>query len=521
MKYDLQNITPKNLNNYKPTYWQHQGLALGMETRKNNPYYSLRVGRSSQTNTTEINLFDSKLFAHEPKFGEIIERQIADSIFCQIPLVLYATEESTYPTSQTDEFKKLKNKLNALSAEPAELSFRLGNVVNLYNVFQHFYPYMDVLKVDWDRELGKALEGCFTDKTEKDHFITLQKFTAPLKDGHIAFSKQIKKDNTLSFLTGPRLIEGAWGPYILPISWEWIEDSLVVTNVHKALTQIKIGDVITEIDHVNPKIHFENIYARISAGTEGWLKYRANLLSLLGSKNSEVVLTIGSQDVKLTRDKGYLESKQSMPPYQPDRKIINDSVIYLNLTRLPYEFIMNLMPKLEKSRSIIYDLRGYPTQGNYRFLSHLIKKMDTVKTDMRIPQVVYPDRNFVGYKTFPVMSSSVLQRKEPYLGDKQNIFLTDGSAISAAETIMIYVKGYGLATIVGQPTAGTDGNAIQFWLPGGIGLSWTGMEMVKLDGSQLHGVGILPDIYANKTIKGIMQGKDDVLEKAIELTDNQ
>lgn len=96
--------------------------------------------------------------------------------------------------------------------------------------------------------------------------------------------------------------------------------------------------------------------------------------------------------------------------------------------------------------------------------------------------------------------------------------MTNGKAISAAESIMIYVKGYDLATVVGQPTAGTDGNVIKLWLPGGIGVTWTGMEMVKLDGSQLHGIGILPDIYANKTINGIIQGRDDVLERAIELT---
>lgn len=518
LDYDLQKIIPKSLEKYKPTYWQHQGLALGMVRNTYNPYYSIRVNRTAQTDTTGMGLSNSKLFAYAPKFGEIIERQIGDSIFCQIPLVLYSTEENTYPRSSGDGFKKLKNKLDGLSPEPTELSFRLGNVINLYNVFQHFYPYMDVLNVDWDRELGEALASCYTDKTEKEHVITLQKFTAPLKDGHVVFSKKINKANGLALSNEPALIEGAWDPYILPISWEWIEDNLVVTDIYEDRSPIKIGDVITEIDHNSPKVYFEKVYSRISAGTEGWLQYRANLLSLLGSKNSETILTIGDQDVKLTRDKSYRESEQSITPYQADQKIINDSVIYLNLTRLPYEFIMDLMPLLEKSKSIIWDLRGYPAQGNYRFLSHLIKKMDTAKTDIRIPQVIYPGRNFVGHKTFPVMSSRILQKKQPYLGNKQNIFLTNGSAISAAETIMIYVKGYGLAIIVGQPTAGTNGNAIKLSLPGGIGLSWTGMEMVKLDGSQLHGIGILPDIYANKTINGIMQGRDDILERAIELT---
>lgn len=379
LKYDLQQITPGNLENYKTTYWQHQGLSLGMVKNKSNPYNSIRVGRMVRPEVNEIGDEDYKLFDYTPEFGEIIERQIADGIFCQIPLVLYVNEDSTYPRSSDDGFNKLKNELEMLSTDPANLSFRLGNVINLYNVFQHFYPYMDVMNVEWDMELEKALASCYTDKTEKDHVITLQKFTAPLRDGHLAFSKQINKANEPVLNIKSDLIEGAWEPYILPISWEWIEDNLVVTNIYEDELPIQVGDIITELDHSNPKVYFEKIYSRISAGTEGWLHYRANLISLLGKKNSETILTINGKNVKLTRDIKYLRSKKSLSTYQPDRKIINDSVIYLNLTRIPYEFILDFMPKLEKSKSIIWDLRGYPSQGSYQILSHLITKRDTAK----------------------------------------------------------------------------------------------------------------------------------------------
>ncbi|MDT7829410.1 S41 family peptidase [Pricia sp. S334] len=105
-----------------------------------------------------------------------------------------------------------------------------------------------------------------------------------------------------------------------------------------------------------------------------------------------------------------------------------------------------------------------------------------------------------------------------YLGDKQIIFIIDGKAISYAESFMGYIEGYELATIVGQPTAGTNGNVNSFNLPGGYGITWTGMKVVKHDGSQHHGIGIQPDVYVNKTVDGIGLGKDGFLEKAIELT---
>jgi C-terminal processing protease CtpA/Prc len=97
------------------------------------------------------------------------------------------------------------------------------------------------------------------------------------------------------------------------------------------------------------------------------------------------------------------------------------------------------------------------------------------------------------------------------------VFLTGGGAISAAETFMGIVEHYKLAPIVGEATAGTNGNVNPFTLPGGYSMSWTGMKVLKHDGSQHHGVGIQPTVPVTRTIKGVAEGKDEVLEKGIEI----
>ena len=43
------------------------------------------------------------------------------------------------------------------------------------------------------------------------------------------------------------------------------------------------------------------------------------------------------------------------------------------------------------------------------------------------------------------------------------------------------------------------------------------MKVLKHDGSQHHAVGVLPDVYVEKTIEGVKVGKDEYLEKAIEI----
>jgi C-terminal processing protease CtpA/Prc len=96
-------------------------------------------------------------------------------------------------------------------------------------------------------------------------------------------------------------------------------------------------------------------------------------------------------------------------------------------------------------------------------------------------------------------------------------FLTDASAVSYAESILGIVEAYRLGEIVGSPTAGTNGNMNSCVLPGGYRVSWTGMRVVKHDGSEHHGVGIRPTIPISYTMKGIAEGRDEFLERALEV----
>jgi hypothetical protein len=43
------------------------------------------------------------------------------------------------------------------------------------------------------------------------------------------------------------------------------------------------------------------------------------------------------------------------------------------------------------------------------------------------------------------------------------------------------------------------------------------MKVLKHDGSRHHGVGILPTVPVSRTIKGIAEGRDEILEKGIEV----
>lgn len=431
------------------------------------------------------------LFEGNPKFGELIEKEIGDGIYCQLPLSLYGNEDGTYPKS--NGLSELENNLDGVDNNPTSLAMRLGNVINTYCVFQHFYPYFDEVDVNWDMEFETALNRSYSDQTANDHLVTLQKLTATLRDGHV-------------YVSG-----GSPGWSVPAISWEWIEDKLIVTKVTDLSLGVKVGDEVTQVNTLTAEEYFKEVKSKISAGTEGSMNHKAKSSSLLGLENSEISVEINNETIVLKRDQQYDYSAIDIEIQKNEYKELDGNIMYLNLGSIKMDSITALLPKLEQADGIICDLRGYPN-GNHGIISHLLSEKDTSTAWMRVPQVIYPDQeNLVGYQNH----GWEMEPKEPYLGDKKVVFITDGRAISYAESFMSFIEGYKLATIVGQPTAGTNGNINPFVISGNFRVNWTGMKVVKHDGSQHHAIGILPNIYVDKTVEGVISGRDEFLEKAI------
>lgn len=487
--FNLDQIQPDYPEDYCLTYWQHRGVGTGMDY-SHKVYESLRVIQDCETD--KPHLFDFHFNA-----PEIISKEIGSGVYCQIPLTLYRNKKGTYPKAEPDLLRALKRNVRQSSIDPKNTSVRLGNIINTYNVFQHFHPYFDVVDVNWEQALREALLRSYKDKDGRDHLITLQKFTALLQDGHISINGMFNER------------------YVPLIAWEWIEDQLVITGVFDTEIDLMPGDVISRIDGKSPKKHFKEIHSRISAATQGWLVHRAAVESLLGPENSLLRLKTENKTIELPRKTHVNSEYRALRKNKKAYEGIDDSIFYLNLDVIEMSKIHELLPRLEKCNAIICDLRGYPN-SNHEWLLHLLSQDDTTKAWMQSPLIIYPDQeNPIQYEQYDWIE--FMKARQPYLGDKRIVFIVNGQAISYAESFLAYVEGYNLATIVGQPTAGTNGNVNTFRLSGGYKISFTGMKVLKHDGTQHHGIGILPDVYVTKTIGGVKEGRDEFLEKAIEI----
>ena len=93
--------------------------------------------------------------------------------------------------------------------------------------------------------------------------------------------------------------------------------------------------------------------------------------------------------------------------------------------------------------------------------------------------------------------------------------LIDERTQSQAEHTGLFFEAANNTKFVGSHTAGANGDVTNFCLPGGINIWFSGQSVRHADGRQLQRIGLIPDIEVKPTIKGIRDGKDEVLERAI------
>ena len=153
-RFELKSITPNDTSGLNKISWVHYGVYLG---KGSNAYRSLRQNRDAVTG------FDNRFL----KIGEFIKKEIGNNLVIIMPFVLYGSNEHTFPVSDTLTLKQLHINLNQIPNE-TDNATKLANVVIAWNVFQHFYPYFDVVGVDWEEELSKTLRNVYAGKTEPD-----------------------------------------------------------------------------------------------------------------------------------------------------------------------------------------------------------------------------------------------------------------------------------------------------------------------------------------------------------------
>lgn len=470
---------PNNLKELKLTRWHHRGFGTG---DPGNIYHSERI---TQPMT-------------DWKGPDVYEAALGGGVTARVPLALITDAQGTLLHSQSKGEPSIRLPAPATGDDRAT---RLADVILAWNVFQHFYPYFDVVQADWPGELERALTSAATDKNAEAFLVTLERMVAALHDGH----------GNVFLTNGPQ-------KYRAPLLCAWVENRLVITRVLDAQGQrIERGDVVNSIDGKSAAKAISEAEALISGATPQWIRFRAVDQILLGRPDEPVSLEIESYREPGAKRRVTLKripqgAEQEVRPEKVAE--LEPGIVYVDLDRVVDSDWQAALPKLEQARGIVFDMRGYPKMRPV-FLQHLAQK-PLASAQWHVPIVLRPDRTKIEWEREGEWN---LPPVSPYLKAKK-AFLIDGRAISYAESCMGIVEFYHLAELVGGPTAGTNGNVNPLSLPGGYRVTWTGMKVLKHDGSRHHGVGIAPTVPVSQTLAGVAAGRDEILERAVQIVRN-
>jgi C-terminal processing protease CtpA/Prc len=474
-------LTPQaNVSALQIISWRHKGFGPG--TAPNATYHSERV-------RTPLNTSGGQ---NPPDPRKPFTADLSGGVSCLVPLALFVDARGSLPHAAPQATQAQGSPVKYTGNDRAT---RLADIALGWNVLQHFYPYFDVVKTDWPQALTDALTSGATDANDDAFLITLRRMVAQLHDGH-----------------GNVYYAGEQRGFSVPAIFGWVEGHLVILEVADTTNGLQPGDIVSKIDGKAVAEVLAEREAIISGATPQWRRYVALRLLAGGGKDSELQLEVQdangqARTVTLRRTVEMQNISETRPPKISQLK---PGIFYVALDRLKDEDFQAALPQLEKATGIIFELRGYPSVSPM-IISHLIDK-DAASARWMVPIITKPDHlNIVDYDGSGRWD---LKPIAPRLKAKV-AFLTDGRAISYAESYMGIIEAYKLAEIVGEPTAGTNGNVNPFVLPGNYTLVWTGMKVLKHDGSQHHGVGIQPTVPVSRTIKGVREKRDEQLERAI------
>jgi hypothetical protein len=496
--------------------WQHLGVDC-RSGKSSNIYKSSRVLKLMDKvnpkepihqllNFTDTDIQIEKLFKKYPKANEVFKASLGSRLYCEIPLTLKYDSLSTIVKSNRSQFIKILDKINIIDTAIMNADnryVRLANIVIAWNVFQHFFPYFDVLNIDWGTALNESLYEAIQENTSNEFYDTLRQMIAKLNDGHGYVYYKNKE----------------WGG--IPIKVEWIENECVVTASEDTLFQI--GDIIKEIDGDKSAEYLHSKESMIS-GSQQLKRFRALNQFGMGHIGSIAVLTILRDNkliqlkVKRKEETRGFAFNQITPFKFPKIKKIENGIYYINLATIDRNEFNQNMDELSTARGIVFDYRWdgknkyiYDLENLRTIVEHITDR-NIKSIIMRVPNVIYPDCREITFEEKQGTYEPILPRFR-----SKNIFIIEPFVGSSLETDICTIDFYKFGETIGQSTGGFNGNVNFIPLIGGFSIRWTGMKVLKQDGSQYNLIGIKPTYPVEKTIKALNEGRDEYLEKALEI----
>ncbi len=404
-----------------------------------------------------------------------------------------------------DQLLGLREKAYDESPYPST-ELRILSAYRIWGAIHYFFAYKDLMDEDWDAVFADELPKFIAAKDAQAYHLAVAEMISRLSD-----SNSTAQSPELNRYFG----EGSPGLQV-----RLIEKRAVVTAVSDTGSDIHVGDVITAVDgeKVSDRVKREANY--LSASTAQGLSAVVVQKLLNGPVDSVASLQVSDADnrsrsVQLKRG---LPQIQSAPTSASPYRLLPGNVGYADLTHLRADEVDGMFEKLKDAPSIIFDARGpvgLPVASVASRLTDVANPTMAIVTgpiasepDLPGPGVSGPTSSSFAFQTIPPSN------KPKYKG--KTVLLIDERTIGNAEHLGLALEVANRTECLGTPSAGADSDLTQFVVPGNLTITFSGHDIRHANAGPIQRMGLQPALPLAPKVTAIRQGRDVVLEKALE-----
>jgi len=390
------------------------------------------------------------------------------------------------------------------------VEYRLLALFRYWNVINYFFPYKHLIGDSWNTVLTRYIPKFEANKDVTDYQLTVRELVTEMRDSHGGLRNANAASEKL-------------GAFLAPVVSGYRENQSVITKVLDDKLPVKVGDVILSVDGEPVEKRREFLARYTAASTEQWLMRNVNARLLFGPKDSVVKLKVRGasgevRDVELVRSLSLTDPKlmSIFKRTTPVIQVLPSGFGYVDLDRLQVGEIDKMFETIKNTSAVILDMRGYPNGTAWSIAPRLTDKGNVVAALFSRPLLEatsLTDSELAGTPNY-----SFSQRLPDGPGDIYRgkvVVLINEDAISQAEHSCMMFEAATDVTFIGTPTAGANGDITYLVLPGNLTVSFSGHDVRHADGRQLQRVGIQPTIKVVPTIRGLIDGRDEILEEAV------
>ncbi len=443
----------------------------------------------------------------------------------------YAVFEEDIINVSSDSFMN-----NSIKYE--DTGMRLLGLFRYWNIIEYFYPYKNLMDEDWEQVLYDKIPELALQSDKESYVLSIANLTTYIHDSHGFFNDNFK------------VLSQHFGAYKAKASISNIDGQIVIAG-REDKSPLKLGDIVISIDGTSIEKIIEECNKYISVSDKNRFTNAFDYYLLRSTKEIAEIEVIRNGEKLSLNVPCYYNSKYDVKRLGQDEKsgFMGDKKIgYINIATLKSGDLDKLMKKFKGTEALIID-----TRFNNANISEYIKFInypigEYIKPEISEYQQFYSSNSFepgkfikstsnssgrgfiaeqldkgIDSTTFSkifdngIIRTSLGKVKDRYLYNGKVIILMNECTQSYLETMVMSFMDAPNATVIGTPSAGANGNIMDITLPGCIQTSISGLAVTYMDGSQTQRIGLKPDITVKQTVKGIAEGKDEVIEKAIEL----